>query len=250
MNSINILGVKVRDFNPSEIFDTLENAIQKGAQKHLVTLNPEFLVEARSNREFKQVLNNAEVSTVDGVGLVFAGLLWGKRLRRLTGVRLTKILAEYCANKNYRMYLLGGLGNSSEATAKVLRKECPLLEVSWFSGSENIAVETEAERQRVINRINDFKPHVLLVAYGSPQQDLWIERNRKELTAKLMIGVGGVFDYLSGQVPRAPKIFRALGLEWLVRLLTNPRKRGTRILKALVVFPVLVVKQKLRLLQE
>ena len=254
---LKILGVKIEDMGLTEVLQEGARSFKVGpalglqvqpliTAKQLVTINPEFLVEAQHNQAFRECLNQADLRVVDGFGLVLAGLLYGRRLRRLTGVQLVERASEGASKKGWRVFLLGGRKGVAEKTCEVLKKRFPGLMVRYYPGSPNILEETEEEREDVLKRINDFKPHFLFVAYGFPAQDLWIYQNRSRLLVGMAAGVGGTFDYLSGQVARAPFWMRRLGLEWVYRFIRAPRRRFRRILKATVVFPLLVLRERLR----
>lgn len=116
------------------------------------------------------------------------------------------------------------------------------LTITSFLGTQDISKETKEERKRVINKINDFRPHLLFVAYGAPYQELWIAKNLPLLRARVAMGVGGAFDYLAGKVPRAPKWIRNMGLEWLYRLIREPWRLKRQL--ALVKFIWLVLNEK------
>lgn len=116
--------------------------------------------------------------------------------------------------------------------------------IAYDEGSKSIINETTKEQQRIIKKINNFKPHFLFVAYGAPMQEKWVAKNLPKLKVKVGMGVGGAFDYLSGRVKRAPKIIQKLNLEWFWRLIHEPW-RWRRQLR-LVKFAWLVVGEKIR----
>jgi N-acetylglucosaminyldiphosphoundecaprenol N-acetyl-beta-D-mannosaminyltransferase len=165
------------------------------------------------------VINGADLAVPDGVGLVWAGRLLGHPFRgRVPGVELTRRLAALCAARGYRLYLLGAAPGVAEETARRLEAEYPGLAIAGtYAGSP--AMEEEED---IVARIRAASPHLLLVAYGAPHQDLWLHRNLPRLGAVVGIGVGGTFDYISGRVPRAPAWMRRAGLEWLYRLVRQP----------------------------
>jgi N-acetylglucosaminyldiphosphoundecaprenol N-acetyl-beta-D-mannosaminyltransferase len=164
-------------------------------------------------------LNEADLTVADGAGLMWAARYLGKPLRaRVTGVELVRSLARMAEKRGFRIYLLGAREGIAQAAARVLQDEYPnLLIAGTYAGSP--ALEDE---EGIINRIVAARPHMLFVAYGFPQQDMWIERNRNRMNVPLSMGVGGAFDYISGAIKRAPAWIRRLGLEWLYRLIRQP----------------------------
>lgn len=225
---IGILGVAIDDLTEDEVLAYADSLIAAGGPHHIVTVNPEFVIEAEANPAFRAVLAHADIATADGFGLLLAARYLGTPLRgRVTGVELTRRLAELCAIKGYRMFLLGAApGIAAEAAARLQSRFPGLMIAGTYAGSPQLRHEPFL-RQLIIAA----RPHVLLVAYGHPQQDLWIARNQPELQVPLAIGVGGAFDYLSGRVPRAPTLIRRIGMEWAYRLMRQPQ-RWQRIMNA------------------
>jgi N-acetylglucosaminyldiphosphoundecaprenol N-acetyl-beta-D-mannosaminyltransferase len=164
------------------------------------------------------VLESADLCLADGSGVVWAARRQGCAIREpVTGVDLIPPLAALCARCQFRLFLLGAAPGVASELASRLRVENPGLEVSAHSGSP--VPSSDAETLAIIN---EYRPHVLLVAYGHPSQELWIDRTRDSLGVAVAMGVGGAFDYLTGRVPRAPAWMRRAGLEWLFRLIRQP----------------------------
>lgn len=226
--SVRILGVRVDDITEDEAVALAERMIEAGGPHQFVTVNPEFVVEANRNPIFAAVLERADVATPDGIGLLLAARYLGTPLRgRVTGVELTQRLAALSARRGYRLFLLGAAPGVAQAAAAALQRRYPgLIIAGTFAGSPDPRYEPFLRQL-----IAAAQPHILLVAYGHPQQDLWIARNQPYLRVPLAMGVGGTFDYLAGRVPRAPRWMRRSGLEWLYRLLQQPG-RWPRIIDA------------------
>lgn len=216
-----ILGIAVDDVTEDEAVELAEAMIRSGRPHQICTVNPEFLVEARRNPAFAAVLAGAALRTPDGYGLLLAARYLGAPLRgRVTGVELTQRLAALAAERGYRVFFLGAAPGVAEAAAGALAARHPGLQIAGcFAGSP-------APRHEPFLRqlVAAARPDILLVAYGHPRQDLWIARNQPSIGVPVAIGVGGVFDYLSGRVPRAPALLRRLGLEWLYRLARQPAR--------------------------
>lgn len=236
-----ILGVGIHDVTEEEAAVLVEHFIREGGPHQVVTVNPEFVMEARRNPAFRQVLNEADLAVPDGVGILWAGRLLGCPFRgRVPGVELTLHLAERAAERGYRLFLLGAAPGVAEEAAGRLKEKYPTLAIAGtYAGSPD-----PAEEEEIGARIRAASPHILLVAYGAPRQDLWLKRNLPRLDVAVGIGVGGTLDYISGRVRRAPAWMRRCGLEWLYRLFRQPW-RWRRML-SLPVFVLLVLAEALR----
>jgi N-acetylglucosaminyldiphosphoundecaprenol N-acetyl-beta-D-mannosaminyltransferase len=225
---VDILGVAVDNLTEDEVVERIDGLVADGGAHHIVTVNPEFIMEAGRNPIFRGVLARADIATADGFGLLLAARYLRQPLRgRVTGVELTRRIAALAARRGYRLFLLGAAPGVAERTADVLQEAHPTLKiVGTYAGSPH--PRHEPFLQQLISAAD---PDILLVAYGHPAQDLWIARNQPALHIPLAIGVGGTFDYLAGIVPRAPAWLRRLGLEWVYRLMQQPW-RWRRILDA------------------
>jgi N-acetylglucosaminyldiphosphoundecaprenol N-acetyl-beta-D-mannosaminyltransferase len=198
--------------------ERIEKLVEAGGHHLVATVNPEFVMRAQSDPEFARVLDSADLSLPDGWGVVWAARRNGCNIRgTVTGVDLIPQLAELCAHRGWRLFLLGaGAGVAAELAAS-LKAELPDLDVDLYAGSADMAADEET-----VQRIADFRPHVLLVAFGAPKQELWIDRVARRIEVPVSIGVGGSFDYLTGRVPRAPGWMRRARLEWAFRLVRQP----------------------------
>jgi len=207
--------------------------LEAGGHHQVATVNPEFVMLAQRNREFGHVLETAELCLPDGVGVVWAMRRQGCRQRHpVTGADLVTPLAGLCARHGRRLFLLGAGPGVATALAARLREAFPVLEVASHGGSPAPVADEETLRL-----VRQHHTDVLLVAYGAPAQELWIDRLKDRLGVSLAMGVGGAFDYLSGRVPRAPAWMRRLGLEWLHRLIRQPWR-----IRRMAVLPVYAFK--------
>lgn len=241
-NRIPILGIPIDNVPEEEAVAQIAAFLAAGGPHHVVTVNPEFVMEAQHNPTFRQVLLQADLATPDGFGIILAARWLGTPLRgRATGVALTQRVAALAAERGYRLFLLGAAPGVAEAAAAILCARYPGLPIAGcYAGSPHPRHEP-ALRQIIAAA----RPDVLLVAYGHPAQDLWIARNQPSLHIPLAMGVGGVFDYLTGRAPLAPAWLRKIGLEWLYRLAHQPR-RWRRILVAVPLFSLTVLASQVR----
>lgn len=214
-----ILGVGIDNLTPTEAVQSIDALVQSGKPHQVVTVNPEFLVMAQSNKEFRRILNAAPVSLADGVGLLWAARITGSPLKgRVTGVDTVLSLAGLAAEKGYRVFLLGAKEGIARSAGQRLQERWPGLCIAGtYAGSP-----APEEDESIVARVQAARPHLLFVAYGAPQQEFWIDRNLHRLQVTVAMGVGGAFDYISGATRRAPSALRRLGLEWLFRLIQEP----------------------------
>ena len=193
----------------------------EGGLRHVVTVNPEFVMAARRDPRFAAALRASALATADGVGITLAARVLGvPRAPRIPGVELVEGLAGL-RHPGARLFLLGAApGVADEAAARLLVRHPAAQIVGVYPGSPAARDWSAIEAQ-----LRAAAPSILLVAFGHPRQDLWIAERRAQLEALGVVvasGVGGAFDYLSGRVPRAPQLVRRAGCEWLYRLLRQP----------------------------
>jgi len=236
-----ILGVKVHALTNTQTLALIEQFIAGRKAHQLVTVNPEFVVAAQHDEEFRQIINNAALALPDGVGLLKAArfLKTTPLPERVAGSDLVIRLAELSHQKGYRLYFLGAQEGVAEQAASKLKARYPNLQIAGcYAGSP-----APAENEPILQRILPTRPDILLVAYGAPKQDRWIARNLDRLQVPVCIGVGGSFDFIAGTAKRAPGWLQRLGLEWLHRLVMQPW-RWRRIWAAVAWFSWLVLRSR------
>lgn len=244
---LRVLGIRVDDVTQDEAVDTISAWVRTGSDgvrvRQVATVNPEFIVAAQRDPAFRAVLERTDLATADGVGVLVAARLYGRRLRgRVTGVDLVETLAAR-QDSALRMFLLGaGPGIAERAAARLHARYPGINIVGAWAGSPR-----EEDAAEALSRLQSASPNILLVAYGAPAQEYWIDRYRADLAAYgivVAIGVGGSLDYLAGAVPRAPRLVRRLGFEWLYRLIRQPWRWRRQL--ALPLFMGLVLRERLR----
>ena len=245
MDRVNILDVNIDCLSLQEVLERVKIFLASGDPHYIVTVNPEFLVAATRDMHFRDILNNADISVPDGVGVIKAARGAGKRLVRVTGVDLTHELSHLSAEMGWTLFLLGGRDTVAEKSGEALTAKFPTLKIV---GAENGGEINDPKMldQALIDRIKRSGAQILLVALGHGKQELFIDANLARLpSVHLAIGVGGAFDYWSGRVPRALRLLRRWGFEWLYRLIREP-SRLVRILRATVIFPYLALTSRIQ----
>ena len=217
--AISILGVPVHDVTTEETLNLIDQFVCGGAPHQICTVNPEFIMAAQEDTEFKRILNHSALNLPDGIGVIWAARRLGHPLReRVAGSDLVGLIADRAQTTGWRIFLLGAAEGVAEQTAIILRERYPRATVvGAYAGSPRS--EEEAE---IAARIRSSEPDVLLVAYGAPKQDKWIDRNIARTGAAVAIGIGGALDFIVGRQKRAPRWMQRLGLEWLHRLIREP----------------------------
>jgi N-acetylglucosaminyldiphosphoundecaprenol N-acetyl-beta-D-mannosaminyltransferase len=221
-----VLGVRVDRISQQQVLDCIERMISLRRAsdntlscQQIVTVNTEFVMAAQENRDFCQAINNAALVFADGIGVVWATYFVGFPVpERITGTDTLTVLAKRCADKGYRLYLLGSAPGVAGHAGEYLQALAPGLQIAGtYAGSP-----APGEEDEIIERIRTANADILCVAYGAPAQELWIYRNLSRLPVAVAMGVGGAYDFLSGRKRRAPRTMQRLGLEWLYRLYCEP----------------------------
>jgi len=254
----NVLGVKIDDITMEEAVERVKHYLltepkgkvlqAKRAGFYIVTPNPEFLVAAQNDKVFKSILKMADLSIPDGVGLK----LTGKVKNTVYGIDLMEELIALSADYGFTIGLLGGKDGVAKKTSECLLRNYPKLKISYVSSGGSVDKDGNPEevysmkykvyRENKENKTSLHTPYsiphtdLLFVAFGHGKQEKWIANNLKKIPVKVAMGVGGAFDYISGEIPRAPRIIRSLGFEWLFRLILQPWriKRQLALLKYLL----------------
>lgn len=240
-----LLGITLQKYTKNEILEyVIDRAKNRRGFTHVVSLNPEIMVLAQDQSEFKACLNRAHLRLIDGVGVRIAATLMGIPAGdRLSGVDLMAEAVSQAGGLRLTVALLGGHKDLAESLANRYSQAYPEARFIGIQGIKNIKDPQKIEEIRIKTQIADLRPHLVFVSFGSPAQELWIDSHRELFKNSVCIGVGGAFDFLGGRVPRAPGVMRSLGLEWLFRLWVQPW-RWRRQLR-LVRFAVIVIRQRL-----
>lgn len=234
-----ILEVGVTDASSAEVLEYVFESLKNSREKYyIVTPNPEIVVYAHRENSFRALLNESEIAICDGIGLFLASKVLGSTLKaRVTG---TDLMDAICKNsvkvgkdevrKPVSIGFLGAGEGVALKTSKCLGQKYPGLSVS-FAGAELPKGE--------------FPPtDILFVAYGFPKQEEFMRNNLERLPVTVMMGVGGAFDFISGTIPRAPRMMQSLGLEWLYRLIRQPWRLKRQL--SLITFLILVLQERFK----
>lgn len=248
---VNILGINIISTNSSELITWVNNFLTHNVKFYIVTPNPELVLMAQNKPELKKALNEADFPVPDGIGLSYASrFLYGKPVNIIHGRKLFIDLIEIADKNKLKVFLLGGKGDEAGAASRKLAAKYKEITIRSERGpnlNNEAGPEVEIDRKLeadAIDRINSFAPDLLFVAFGNPKQEIWINKNIDKLKVGGAMAVGGTFRYIAGMSKLPPQWMERLELEWLWRLLTEP-KRIIRIFDAVVVFPLKVLIYKL-----
>ena len=227
---INILGVAFDALTLGEAEERADALLCSGAGGYIVTANPEIVLRCREDAAYAAAVNGAKLVLADGVGDLCAARILGTPLPgRVAGADLVPRLLARLAERSGSVFLYGARPGVAQRAGESLQSACPGLRIA---GTENGYISDETALLEALER---EKPDLLLLGLGAPRQELWMAENRQR-TPAVMIGVGGLLDVFAGDIPRAPESWQRLGLEWLYRLLREPRrfKRVIRLPKILL----------------
>jgi N-acetylglucosaminyldiphosphoundecaprenol N-acetyl-beta-D-mannosaminyltransferase len=228
-NGLTILGVPIDNVSMEETLGKIEEFIHDGTFHQIATANVDYLVNAVANREYKEVLCRCDLVVADGMPVVLASRMLGSPLReRVAGADLVPRLARLSGREGHGIFLLGAAPEVSKAAG--LRLEDMGARIVGRL-SPPICPLPEFDNDSILAEIEKANPDILLVAFGSPKQEMWIHQVRHRLKVPVCIGVGGSLDFLAGAVPRAPDWVQKASLEWVYRMWAEPRRLAGRYLK-------------------
>jgi len=214
-----LFGVPLDPVTHEEALRRVEGMVAEAGAGHvIVTPNSTSVLRSRAHPSLAEAYRRASLVVADGVGVVWASRLLRTPVpERVTGIDLASALLARAAQAGWRVGLLGGKDGVARRAAQRLTATNPGLKVVWTHSGY-------FDGNGPLDEVRRARPDVLLVGMGVPRQETWMERNRGRLGVPVMIGVGGTLDVLAGDLSRAPRLWRCLGLEWLFRLLREPRR--------------------------
>lgn len=240
MKKCNILGVDFDNITFDEGVNRVMEYFEGEGVKTVFTPNPEMVIEGNNDKELMKILNSASLVIPDGIGIIYGARILGTPLKeRVPGCDLIQAVFKRMKDTQYTAYFFG----ASPEVVKAARVKM----IEKYRGLKIVGVSDgyfdKEKEEKIISEIKKKKPDFLLVGLGVPKQEKWISQHM-DLPVKVMMGVGGSFDVLSGKTKRAPKIFRKLGLEWFYRLITQPQRFKRQLRLPLFMFKIIISKIK------
>ncbi len=241
---IDLFGISIDNFSFIEAIKEIENLYQEKIPNYVVTPNVDHIVRLQKDQLFRCAYQEASLVLPDGMPLIWASKLLRKPLKeRVTGSDLFPKLCGKAAEKGFKMFLLGGLKGIAEKAFSNLKKLYPSLNVVGIYSPPWGFENDDQENQKIISLINQVEPDLLFIGFGTPKQENWIYKYRKQLKIKTALCVGAAFDFEAGSVKRAPFWIRQMGFEWGWRLLNEPRRLAKRYLIDDMTFIWLLIKE-------
>lgn len=221
-----LFGISFSNTTMREAVQVLEQELtNSNTSQSVFFVNPDCFNKTFRDDSYHNILKKGDHVFPDGIGLVIAGKILGNPLKEnVNGTDMLPYLCKMAASNNKSLFLLGG----ATGVAKTMRKELENRFNVTVAGTHNGFFDHENENTKIIEKINNSGADIVLVAFGAPLQEKWIDNNIQHLNAKIVMGVGGLFDFYSGNTKRAPRWLREIGLEWSYRLLQEPGRMWQR----------------------
>ena len=218
---INVLGVRFDNVTPEEALEHGAQLMEQPGFHYVVTPNPEFVLAAEKDEEFRSVLNGADLVIPDGIGVIYSAKLLGTPLKsRVPGIEFSAGMLAHMDNVGGRVFLLGAKPGVAELAAVNISKDYPNLTIC---GTHDGYFK---EDEPVVQAVKEAKADLLFVCLGAPRQEKFMAKYGPEMGVKLAMGLGGSLDVYAGVVNRAPECWQKLNLEWAYRLVKEPKRIG------------------------
>ena len=223
---VNLMDVEFDNLSMNDVIGMFNRDIAAGKQKKVYYVNAACFNKAFKDKDYLELLRKGDYILPDGIGVLLACKMMNAGLREnVNGTDMLPFICKMAVENDYSMYLFGAKPGVAALMREKLMEIYPGLRIV---GERNGYFSEGSTEKEMINEINKLKPDILLVALGVPAQEKWIEEHHNELPCNLMIGVGGLFDFYSGRIKRAPLWLREMGLEWVFRLIMEPRAKFKR----------------------
>ena len=240
---VNLLGIDFMNVRMQDAIGLIEAALREKQQKTVFFINPDCLNKIFADRDYYRVLQAGGYVFPDGIGINIAcKMLKNPLVENVNGTDMLPFLCASCCQNNYSLYLLGAKPGVVDKMKANLEDKYPGLKIT---GTQHGYFDRQSQGDEVIRQINESGADILLVAFGAPHQEKWILQHQHQLSPKILMGVGGLFDFYSGNIARAPVWMREIGIEWVYRLLQEPKRMWKRYIIGNPLFLFRVMKWKM-----
>lgn len=223
-DAVSLLGIRIDCLRRRDLLEQVVCSVRRGRKSTILYVNAHCMNVQYRDRAYQGILSDADIVYCDGMGVVLAAHMTGQAIpERMTGADWIEDLCRTALEESLSLYLLGGEPEAVHGTAAALRRRYPAVCIVGETDGYHIGPATIAE-------INARRPDILLVGMGTPKQEKWIAQHRSLLDVPVVWAVGGLFDFVSGRIPRGPRWMTQHGLEWLCRLIVEPRRLWRRYL--------------------
>lgn len=231
MGRIKLLNIEVDNVSMEEALEAIDEIILKKDKSYVVTPNVDHIVKLEYDEEFKKVYKNADLILADGMPLIWISKLMGTPLKeKVSGSDVFPKICKMASEKGYKIYLLGAAEGVAQKAAENLKLKYNNLNVVGCYSPKYGFENDEAEINKIIKLVNKAKPDILVVGLGAPKQEKFIFNYKDKLNVPISLGLGASIDFEAGNIKRAPKWMQRLGLEWLYRLIKEPKRMYKRYL--------------------
>lgn len=245
LDTVRILGVDVNKLSIDDLLVYILGVIYEKQKAIIANVNSFALNLAYEQPKFRKFLNQSDIVFCDGVGVQLGAKLLKKQIPyRYTPPDWIPLLSQICVEHDFTMYFLGAKPGVVEVAANRLHEQFPALKIVGMHHGYFNKNSFSDENMRIIKQINQLKPNILVIGFGMPLQEYWLAENWHNLDVNVALPVGAMFDYLAGNVYRAPRWITDNGFEWLARLIIEPRRLWKRYLIGNPLFLYRVFKQK------
>jgi N-acetylglucosaminyldiphosphoundecaprenol N-acetyl-beta-D-mannosaminyltransferase len=237
MNHKKVLSISFNCFSKSQAISEIKQALADNKKIRVATVNNEICNIAFENNEYSDVVNSFELKVPDSAGVAWALKRQGTRTEVVKGVDLALDICELAQETAKSVFFLGGQKDVGKKSSVELRKQFPNIKIAGYLDGVKISSIHDPDLAKTIS---ESGAQIVFVCLGAPKQELWINSNYSKVDSLVFVGLGGTLDFISKSIPRAPKLMRQIGLEWLFRFFVQP-SRYKRIFSALIVFPLRVL---------
>jgi len=247
-DKINLFGIEFMNLRMDGAVEMLADALKNGVRKMIFFVNPYCLNTLTEDPDYYQALQQADAIFPDGIGVNLACRIIGTPLREnVNGTDMLPFICQIAVKNHFTIFLLGAKPGIAAQMKKNLEKQFSGIKII---GEQHGYFHEGEETEQVFAAINRAAPDILLVAFGVPKQEKWLVEHSRRLQVRIAMAVGGLFDFYSGTIPRAPVWMRELGMEWLYRMWQEPRRMWQRYLIGNPVFIFRVIKWKMFAVQK
>ena len=230
ISEVCILGTSYDNVTTDQAVDQIYDFISRRKKCFVCTPNVDHVLRARNDKAFQDILEKSELVISDGIGVLIGSKILGTPLKEnITGRLLVYKLAKLSVEKGVSIFLLGGRSQASVDLARErLEKDYPGIHICGVYSPPFMNEFSEEENREMVSRINSVEPDIVLVCFGSPKQEKWIANHVQQLASIVHIGVGATIDMLAGDVWEPPAWVTRNGLEWIVKLVQEPKRLWKR----------------------
>ncbi len=229
--TVNVCGVGVTNVTMDEAVAAIDGLIRERRHAFVATPNTDHVVNIARDAEFRRIYRDAALVLADGMPLLWIAKLLGTPLKeKVSGSDLFPRLCEVAAQKQHRLFFLGGRPGAADGAAEILRRRHPGLQIAGVYSPPLGFEKDPAENAGIVRMIRDSRPDILFVGLGSPKQERWIAGHKDDVGVPVSIGIGVSFEFVAGMVRRAPRWMQNAGMEWLWRLMMEPGRLWKRYL--------------------